>query len=150
MTVSPFWIFKRGCSAFTMRISTARSSPWAPVHMMVILSSGYPKRSLVLSKVPLFALIYPNCFEISMFVFIENPSKATFLPYFSDKVMICWRRLIKEAKVAVMTRPLAFLKISSKFSIITFSEREWFGSSAFVESESKSNILRFPISFNRS
>ena len=79
---------------------------------------------MVFKMVPLFALMYPSCLDISTLVFIEYPSRDTCLPYFSERVIICCIRLISEEKVAVMILPLACLKISSRFSKICFSDIE--------------------------
>src|SRR3989344_7972636 len=104
-----------------IRGSAAISSPWAPVQTTITLLSGY---SLILSMgmtTSLGILIYPSWVASSIFIFMLNPSSATFLLLAAANSMTCLMRSIWEEKVAMMVRPGALLMILWILPIISCS-----------------------------
>jgi hypothetical protein len=70
------------------------------------------------------------------------PIKVILRPWRSAALATCCIREISEAKLAMMMRPGAFLKTSSKAGSITRSEGVHPGLSALVESASKASTPR--------
>ncbi len=81
---------------------------------------------------------------ISILVLILRPSSTTFLPYFSQDLMIAVKRSNCEAKVPIIRRPVEFLIILSSVSNTAPSGAEKPSRSALVESQIRTRFLFWP------
>src|SRR5699024_12211262 len=77
-------------------------------------------------------MIYPSSLPTFIEFSILRPNTAIFRSYFTAVATICCKRYILEANVANIKRSFDLLKISSILSLITCSESENPGISAFV------------------
>ena len=87
-------------------------------------------------------LRYPSLRAILTLSSMLGPASAILRPCLAAASATCWMREIREANVAMMTRPFASLKTLSNAGPITISEGVHPGRSALVESESSRSTPR--------
>ncbi len=124
------------------RPTMEEGSPCEPVHMMTTLWScicnAWSIGTIISSGISRY-LSLRAIFTLSTML---GPAKVILRPLLAAASATCCTREISEAKVAMMTRPLASLNTLSNAGPMTASEGVQPGRSAFVESESSKSTPR--------
>ncbi len=145
-TVSPRWSLIIRWSLCAIRRSADNGSPWDPVEITTIFSSGQSSTSWGGISVPSGNSMWPSERPMLTFLRIDRPTSDTLRPSSAAASITCCTRWMFDAKLVTMIRPSARANTSWRCGPTSRSEGENPGRSALVESPHRSNTPSRPSS----
>ena len=149
ITVSPEWSSTSAWSAWAMRRSADRGSPWLPVEIATTLWSGKDSISRAGISMPSGTWAMPRLEAMLKFLRIERPTSATRRSSSAAASITCWTRCTLEANEVTMIRPRQRENRSSRAGPTLDSDGATPGRSALVESPKRHSTPSRPSSASR-
>ncbi len=132
-----------------MRRSADSGSPWEPVEMITMRSSGKSSISRVPTRIPSGTSTWPSVRPMPTFLRIERPTSDTLRPSAAAASITCCTRWMFEAKLVTTMRPSQRANASSRCGPTSDSDGEKPSRSTFVESPHSSKTPSRPNSASR-